>query len=105
VADDVAVVDIMSNGWVEPGVGAGCRGEEFPTASAAAYACESAEVTYTNTHRVSGGIGVISEYGLVLWTLRLVAPRAALGGARMHARQVAASRRLMDRGARPHRCI
>lgn len=70
--------------------------QEFLTASAAAYACESAEVTYTNTHQVSGAIGVTTEYGLVLWTLRLLALRAALGGPRLHARRVAAARRQMD---------
>ena len=59
--------------------------EEFVTASAATFACQSAEVTYTNTQQVSGAIGVTSEHGLVLWTLRLLALRAALGGPR-HAR-------------------
>jgi hypothetical protein len=70
--------------------------QEFLTASAAAYACESAEVTYTNTQQVSGAIGITTEYGLVLWTLRLLALRAALGGQRMHARRVTAARRQMD---------
>jgi hypothetical protein len=70
--------------------------QEFVTASAATYACESAEVTYTNTQQVSGAIGVTSEHGLVLWTLRLLALRAALGGPRMHARRVAAARAQMD---------
>jgi alkylation response protein AidB-like acyl-CoA dehydrogenase len=70
--------------------------QEFITASAAAYACESAEVTYTNTQQVSGAIGITTEHGLVLWNLRLLALRAALGGQRMHARRVAAARRQMD---------
>ena len=70
--------------------------QEFVTASAATYACESAEVTYTNTQQVSGAIGVTSEHGLVLWTLRLLALRAALGGPLMHARRVAAARHQMD---------
>jgi hypothetical protein len=70
--------------------------DEFVTASAAAYACESAEVTYAATHQVSGAIGVTTEYGLVLWTLRLLAIRAQMGGKRTHARRVAASRRRMD---------
>jgi hypothetical protein len=75
--------------------------QEFITASAAAYACEAADLTYTNTHQVSGAIGVTSEYGLVLWTLRLLALRAALGGKREHARRVAAARRHMDRSGVP----
>jgi hypothetical protein len=75
--------------------------QEFLTASAAAYACESAELAYANTHQVSGAIGVTTEYGLVLWTLRLLALRTALGGKRVHARQVAAARRLMDVSALP----
>jgi hypothetical protein len=70
--------------------------QEFLTASAAAYACESAELTYANTHQVSGAIGVTVEYGLVLWTLRLVALGTDLGGKRAHARRVAAARRQMD---------
>jgi alkylation response protein AidB-like acyl-CoA dehydrogenase len=70
--------------------------DEFVTASAAAYACESAELAYANTHQVTGAIGVTTEYGLVLWTLRLLALRSALGGKRMHARRVAAARRRMD---------
>ena len=70
--------------------------DEFLTASAAAYACESADLVYSNTHQVSGAIGVTNEYGLVLWTLRLLALRSALGGKRMHARRVAAARRRTD---------
>ena len=75
--------------------------EEFVTASAATFACQSAEVTYTNTQQVSGAIGVTSEHGLVLWTLRLLALRTALGGPRQHARRVAASRHHMDRSGVP----
>jgi hypothetical protein len=75
--------------------------QEFLTASAAAYACESAEVTYTNTQQVSGAIGVTTEFGLVLWTLRLLALRAALGGQRMHAQRVAAARRQMELSGGP----
>jgi hypothetical protein len=75
--------------------------QEFLTASAAAYACESADNTYTSTHQVSGAIGVTREYGLVEWTLRLLALRTALGGKRAHARRVAAARRQMDRSGVP----
>jgi len=75
--------------------------QEFLTASAAAYACESAEVAYTSTHQVSGAIGVTTEYGLVQWTLRLLALKTALGGKRSHARRVAAARRQMDRSGLP----
>jgi len=65
----------------------------FLTASAAAYACEAALVTYTNTHQVTGAIGITSEYGLVGWTTRLLGLRQELGGQRAHARGVAAARR------------
>jgi len=71
--------------------------DEFLTASAAAYACEAAQLTYTNTHQVTGAIGVTSEYGLVDWTTRLLGLRQELGGQRAHARRVAAVRRMMDK--------
>jgi hypothetical protein len=70
--------------------------EEFLTASAAAYACEASQVTYTNTHQVTGAIGVTTEYGLVLHTMRLMALQRELGGKRAHARRVAAMRRRAD---------
>lgn len=70
--------------------------DDFLTASAATYACEAAETAYTNTHQVSGAIGITSEYGLSMWTLRLVGLRSELGGKRAHARRVAAARRQMD---------
>jgi alkylation response protein AidB-like acyl-CoA dehydrogenase len=67
--------------------------DEFLTASAAAYACEAAHTTYTNTHQVTGAIGITTEYGLVLWTTRLVSLQRELGGQRAHALRVAAARR------------
>ena len=67
--------------------------DEFVTASAAAYGCEAAYLTYTNTHQVSGAIGVTTEHGLVGWTTRLLGLRQELGGQRAHARRVAAVRR------------
>ncbi len=70
---------------------------EFVTASAAAYACEAAALTYQNTHQVTGAIGITSEYGLVDWTLRLLGLRQELGGQRAHARRVALVRREMDK--------
>jgi alkylation response protein AidB-like acyl-CoA dehydrogenase len=70
--------------------------EEFLTASAAAYACAAAALTYANTHQVSGAIGITTEYGLNQRTLRLVALQRVLGGRRSHARHVAAARRRMD---------
>lgn len=70
--------------------------QEFLTASAAAYACAAAELTYANTHQVTGAIGITAEYGLYQRTLRLVALQRLLGGRRCHARRVAAARRRMD---------
>jgi len=75
--------------------------DEFLTAAAAAYACEAARVTYTNTHQVSGAIGVTTEYGLVLHTMRLVGLQRELGGQRTHARRVAAARRQSDHSSLP----
>jgi len=77
--------------------GAWYAGNEFITASAAAYACEAAAVTYQNTHQVTGAIGITSEYGLVNWTLRLLGLRQELGGQRAHARRVALARQAMDK--------
>jgi hypothetical protein len=75
--------------------------DEFLTASAAAFACEAAEATYTNTHQVSGAIGVTSEFGLHFWTMRLLALARIAGGKRAHARRVAAARRSMDLSGLP----
>jgi hypothetical protein len=71
--------------------------DEFLTASAAAYGCEAAQVTYTNTHQVTGAIGITTEYGLVGWTTRLLGLRQELGGQRAHARRVTATRRAMEK--------
>ena len=70
--------------------------DEFLTASAAAYACEASQVTYTNTHQVTGAIGVTTEHGLVLYTMRLMGLQRELGGRRAHARRVASARRRAD---------
>ncbi|MET0143913.1 MAG: acyl-CoA dehydrogenase family protein [Ilumatobacteraceae bacterium] len=67
--------------------------DEYLTASAAAFACEAADSTYTNCHQVSGAIGITAEYGLTLRTLRLYALQRELGGKRAHGRRVAAARR------------
>jgi hypothetical protein len=67
--------------------------DEFVTASAAAFACATAQATYDNTHQVTGAIGMTDEYGLVQWTMRLLALQRELGGARAHSRRVAAARR------------
>jgi len=77
--------------------GAWYADDEFLTASAAAYACEAAALTYQNTHQVTGAIGITSEYGLVGLTLPLLALRQELGGQRAHARRVALARRAMDK--------
>jgi hypothetical protein len=71
--------------------------DEFITAAAAAYACEAASVTYTNTHQVSGAIGITTEHGLVACTTRRLALRQELGGQRAHARRVFAVRRAVDK--------
>jgi alkylation response protein AidB-like acyl-CoA dehydrogenase len=71
--------------------------DEFVTASAAAYACEAAQATFTNLHQVCGAIGLTEEFGLVGWTTRLLALRQELGGQRNHARRVSAVRRAMDK--------
>ena len=71
--------------------------DEFLTASAAAYACEAAQITYTNMHQVSGAVGITSEYGLVGWTTRLLGLRQELGGQRAHARRVTITRRGMPK--------
>ena len=70
--------------------------DEFLTASAAAFAADAAEATYTNTHQVTGAIGVTTEFGLHLWTMRLLSLTRALGGKNAHARRVTAARRAMD---------
>jgi len=75
--------------------------DEFLTASAAAFAAESGEATYTNTHQVCGAIGVTTEFGLHLWTMRLLALGRMLGGKNEHARRVAAARRAMDLSGLP----
>ena len=66
--------------------------DEFLTASAATFACHTAQEAYDDCHQVTGGIGVTAEYGLVAWTQRLLALRAELGGRPAHARQVARAR-------------
>src|SRR3954447_20540785 len=66
--------------------------DEYITASAAAYACVTADLAYTNVHQVTGAIGITSEYGLVQWTTRLLTLQRELGGRRAHALRVAASR-------------
>lgn len=72
--------------------GAWHHAEEYCTAAAATFACLTARETYDNTHQVVGGIGITTEYGMVEWTMRLLALHAELGGRRAHARRVAASR-------------
>jgi len=71
--------------------------DDFLTAAAAAYACEAAQLTYTNCHQVSGAIGVTTEFGLVGWTTRLLGLRQELGGQRAHAAAVVTARRAMPK--------
>ena len=68
--------------------------DEFLTASAAAFACATAQLTYDNTHQVTGAIGITDEYGLVQWTMRLLTLQRELGGGTAHARHVAQARRI-----------
>lgn len=91
-----AYAQAMGSRWLARR-GAWHADNEFVTASAAAYACEAAALTYQNTHQVTGAIGITSEYGLVKWTLPLLALRQELGGQRAHARRVALVRRAMDK--------
>ena len=67
--------------------------DEFITASAATFAAMTARDAYDDCHQVTGAIGVTSEYGLVGWTMRLMALHTELGGRRAHARHVAQARR------------
>ena len=53
----------------------------------------TARDAYDDCHQVTGAIGVTSEYGLVGWTMRLMALHTELGGRRAHARHVAQARR------------
>ncbi len=66
--------------------------DEYCTASAATFAAMTARETYDNCHQVVGGIGITCEYGMVEWTMRLLALHNELGGRRSHSRRVAASR-------------
>lgn len=66
--------------------------DEYRTAAAATFATITAREAYDNTHQVVGGIGVTSEYGMVEWSMRLLALHTELGGRRAHARRVAACR-------------
>jgi Acyl-CoA dehydrogenase, C-terminal domain len=91
-----AYAQAMGSRWLARR-GAWYADNEFVTASAAAYACDAAALTYQNTHQVTGAIGITSEYGLVKWTLPLLALRQELGGQRAHARRVALVRRAMDK--------
>jgi alkylation response protein AidB-like acyl-CoA dehydrogenase len=71
--------------------------DEFITASAATFACLATREVYDNTHQVTGAIGITAEYGLVEWTMRLLALNTELGGARAHSRRVAQARRTATR--------
>jgi hypothetical protein len=70
--------------------------DEFLTAAAAAYACQAATTVRTDTHQVSGAMGVTREHGLVIWTTRLVTLQRELGGGPAHAARVLAARRAVE---------
>jgi hypothetical protein len=67
--------------------------DAFLTACAATYACHAGWVTYTNTHQVTGAMGITSEYGLVDRTNKILAIRQEFGGQRAHARRASLARR------------
>lgn len=73
--------------------GAWNAADDFVAATAAAFACETAQACYDATHQVTGAIGITSEYGLVQWTMRLLVLQRELGGANAHARRAARGRR------------
>ena len=66
--------------------------DEFLTASAATFGCLTAREVYDNTHQVTGGIGITTEYGLVEWTIRLLTLHGELGGGPAHSAAVARAR-------------
>lgn len=61
-------------------------------ASAATYAGLAIKAVGPDLHQLTGAIGFTREYDLHLWTLRLMALRAELGGVGAHARTLAATR-------------
>lgn len=67
--------------------------DESLTAAAAAYACGAAELAYTNTHQVSGAIGITTEFGLTARTMRLISLQHDLGGRIAHCRHLVTARR------------
>ena len=67
-------------------------GSELETALAAAHASASALAVFEAVHHVVGAIGFTREFDLHLWSLRLPALAAELGGPRAHAAAVSAAR-------------
>ncbi|NND66121.1 MAG: acyl-CoA dehydrogenase [Halioglobus sp.] len=51
-------------------------------AAAAAFALQAADTLFTETHQLSGAIGFTCEFDLHVWSMRLLALRQELGGAR-----------------------
>jgi hypothetical protein len=56
------------------------------------FAYAAGRSAYTASHQVSGAIGITTEYGLVAYTMRLLALQQEFGGQRYHSRRVVASR-------------
>jgi Acyl-CoA dehydrogenase, C-terminal domain len=75
-------------------------GDEYLTATAATVATHAALMTHTDTHQVSGAMGITTEHGLVKWTMKMLALQQELGGRRAHARRVVATRMLSRNGTR-----
>lgn len=73
---------------------AGLDADPELAAAAATYACRSAATVLTHTHRVCGAIGVTDEFDLSIYTMRLRALAAELGGRSAHARDLATLRYL-----------
>jgi alkylation response protein AidB-like acyl-CoA dehydrogenase len=65
------------------------RADPARAAAAAAYAADVAKAVLDDCHQFHGAIGLTREHPLHLWTLRLQALRAELGGARRHERDLA----------------
>jgi alkylation response protein AidB-like acyl-CoA dehydrogenase len=63
-----------------------------PAAAAAAHALAAAGRVFEETHQLSGAIGYTREHDLHVWTMRLQALRAELGGVAEHRRALARAR-------------
>ena len=65
---------------------------DYLAACAAAQAAVAADEVFTDTHQVTGAMGITSEHGLVAFTQRLVALQREFGGTTSHAQYVTLAR-------------